>query len=393
MPIAVVVIPTYNESESVGKMIEYLFTRTFPTIKNYQMKVLIVDGNSPDGTGEVVKKYQKKYSDLFLLTETKKEGIGAAYLKGFKYAIDQLHADFIFEFDGDFQHPPETIPLALKAIGEGYDYIIGSRKIKGGSVPNSWGIVRKFFTFIGGFSGRFIMFFPFKHFWQVTDPTTGFKVTRVKGFIDQMDLTNYSRLYSKSFGYKFQLLYETLNMGARFGEVPLQFALRTAGESKIEPQTARDVLRVAILLRWHDDFTQKFLKFAVVGGFGFFINFFGLKFFNQIFLNLPWPIGLINFFANALASELAIISNFIFNNLWTFAQEKITSPSLLITKFITFNLSSVVGGIVVPSLIIGLGTQIFGDQYRQLLLVTAIFGFTIPYNWFVYNKFIWKKKP
>lgn len=392
MQTAVVIIPTYNEADNIGRMIEYLTSKTFPAIKNYQMHILVVDGNSPDGTGKVVQKYAAKHSNIHLYTETSKDGIGAAYLKGFKYALDQLKADFVFEFDGDFQHPPETIPLMLAKVEEGYDYIIGSRKIKGGSNPSGWGFKRLFFSEVGGFTARFIMFFPFKNFWRVTDPTTGLKLTRVRGFVDRMDLTDYSRLYSRSFGYKLQLLFETLAMGARFSEIPLQFNVRNAGESKIEPQTARDIFKVAILLRWYDDFTQKFLKFGLVGGFGFVINFFGLKFFNQLLSGLPLGIGVINFIANSLAAEISIISNFIFNNLWTFAKEKITSPRLFLTKFVTFNLSSVIGGIIVPSLIIGLGTQTFGDQYRQILLVLAVFGFTIPYNWFVYNKFIWKHK-
>ena len=92
-----------------------------------------------------------------------------------------------------------------------------------------------------------------------------------------------------------------------------------------------------------------------------------------------------------MAAELAIISNFIWNNLWTFAAEKITSVNQLIGKFITFNLSSLVTGVVIPSVIIGLLTMAFGD-HLFIWQIIAIFGLTIPLNWFVYNKFIWKKK-
>ena len=209
---AVIVIPTYNEAENIGRMIEYLCTKTFPSLdKKWQMKILVVDGNSPDGTGKVVEKMAKKYKDVYLYTETSKDGIGAAYLKGFKYAMDKLKADYVFEFDGDFQHPPETIPLMLQAMDEGYDYVIGSRKIKGGSNPKGWGFKRVFFSEVGGFTARFLMFFPFKNFFKVTDPTTGLKVTRVKGFIDKMDMDYSRHLITKSFGYKLQLLYETLN--------------------------------------------------------------------------------------------------------------------------------------------------------------------------------------
>jgi len=399
-PTAVIIIPTYNEAENIGKMIEYLNTKTFVDIKNkikglsqtWQMKILVVDGNSPDGTGKIVDKLSKKYSNTFLYIETSKDGIGAAYLKGFQYAKDKLKADFVFEFDGDFQHPPETIPVMLKAMEDGYDYVIGSRKIKGGSNPKGWGFKRVFFSEVGGFTARFMMFFPFKNFFKVTDPTTGLKVTRVKGFVDKMDLDwKGSRLLTKSFGYKLQLLFETLKMGAKFKEIPLQFHVRNAGESKIEAKTAKDIFRVAFLLRWYDDFTQKFLKFGTVGGVGFIINTVGAKLFKSALISDNSNLSLLNGISNALAAEISIISNFIFNNLWTFSKEKITDKNKLITKFLTFNFSSVFSGIVIPSIIIALLTALFGDKLF-LYQVIAIFGLTIPLNWIIYNKVIWKNK-
>jgi len=388
---AVIVIPTYNEADNIGRMIDYLNSKTFPSLdKKWNMKILVVDGNSPDGTGKVVDQKSKKYSNTYLFTETSKDGIGAAYLKGFKYAMEKLSADYVFEFDGDFQHPPETIPLMLEAMDQGYDYVIGSRKIKGGSNPKGWGFKRVFFSEVGGFTARFIMFFPFKNFFKVTDPTTGLKVTRVKGFVDQMNMDYKSHLLTKSFGYKLQLLFETLKMGAKFKEVPLAFKVRNAGESKIEPKTAKDIFIVAIKLRWFDEFTQKFLKFGVVGGFGFVVNTLGAKIFKSLLITPDSNLSLLNALCNAMAAELAIISNFTWNNVWTFSSEKITKLSPLISKFIAFNLSSIVTGILIPSLVIGLLTSLFGDKLF-LYQIIAIFGLTIPLNWVVYNKFIWKK--
>jgi len=387
---AVIVIPTYNEADNVGRMIEYLNTKTFPNIiakkdnlnESWDMKILVVDGNSPDGTGKVVEKEAKKYDNTFLLTEISKDGIGAAYLKGFKYAIEKLNADFVFEFDGDFQHPPETIPLMLKAMEEGYDYVIGSRKIKGGSNPKGWGLKRVFFSEVGGFTARFMMFFPFKNFFKVTDPTTGLKVTRVKGFIDKMDL-DYSRLLTRSFGYKLQLLFETLKMGAKFKEVPLQFHVRNAGESKIEPKTAKDIFRVAFLLRWYDDFTQKFLKFGTVGFVGYLVN--------AIFLSIFSKTWSIEWLSWALSTEFAIISNFTLNNLWTFKSQKISGQSKIVGKFLQFNLSSM-GALLIQTVAGSIGVKFFGAGSRQILLPFIIVFLVLPYNWFMYNKFIWKNK-
>lgn len=379
---AVIVIPTYNEADNIGKMIEYLNTKTFPSLdKKWDMKVLVVDGNSPDGTGKVVEDKAKKYKNTFLYKETSKDGLGAAYLKGFKYAMEELKADYVFEFDGDFQHPPETIPVMLAAMDEGYDYVIGSRKIEGGSNPKGWGFKRVFFSEVGGFVARFLMFFPFKNFFKVTDPTTGLKVTRVKGFVDRMDMDYKNHLLTRSFGYKLQLLFETLKMGAKFKEVPLEFHVRNAGESKIEASTAKDIFRVAFLLRWQDDFTQKFIKFGTVGFIGYLINATTLALFSKLW-NIEWLAWL-------LSTEMAIISNFTLNNLWTFKSDKI-SGSQVVGKFLQFNLTSA-GALLIQTIFGSLGVAIFGAQYRQLLLPFIIAFLVLPYNWLMYNKIIWKK--
>lgn len=386
---AVIVIPTYNEADNIGRMIDYLQEKTFPYITSkkgdlttdWNLHVLIVDGNSPDGTAKVVEDRIHRYQNVHLLVETSKDGIGAAYLKGFRYAIDTLKADYVFEFDSDFQHPPETIPVMLRAMEDGYDYVIGSRKIKGGSNPRGWGFKRLFFSEIGGLVARLIMFFPFRNFFRVTDPTTGLKVTRVRGFVDHLNM-DFKHLYTRSFGYKLQLLFETLALGAHFKEIPLNFHVRNAGESKIEPQTAKDIFRVAILLRWHDEFTQKFMKFGTVGFIGYLFNAFGLMFFASI-TRIEWLIWL-------LATEVAIISNFTLNNLWTFRSQKISGLSELSRKFAQFNLSSA-GAIVIQSVFGTLGVIYFGLS-RQLLLPFIILFLILPYNWLMYNTFIWKKK-
>jgi len=389
LPVAVIVIPTYNEADSIGKMIDHLMKVTFPKIKDWDCKILIVDDTSPDGTYKIVQKLQKKYSDLHLSLEAKKAGIGAAYVRGFRYAMSKLKADVVIEFDGDFQHKPSDIPVMLKEIHHGADYVLGSRKIKGGSNPKGWGFKRLFLSEFGGLVARFVLFFPTKNFFRITDPTTGLKATRVKGFADTIDMDH---LYSRSFGYKLEFLFKTVKLGAKIKEIPQVFGLRTAGESKIEPQTAKDIFRVIFLLRWFDDTTQKFLKFGIIGGFGFFINLIGLKAFSNLMKPLPLEVGVRNGLANALASEISIVSNFIFNNLWTFSNQKLSLGRHMMKKFAAFNVSSIFGGIIVPTLIIGLGTQVFGDQTKTLFLVLAVFGFTVPYNWFIYNTLIWKKK-
>ncbi len=356
-----------------------------PLIPKHDVEVLYVDDSSPDGTALEVEKAMRLYPWLHLLGGSQKQGLGVAYARGMTYAMKKMHADWLMEFDADFQHPPRDIPRMIEQIDRGFDYIIASRYIPGGSIPGAWSFDRKFLSVVGNLVGRVGLLTLGVH-----DVTGGFKLSRVKGFMDQFD---FSALYSKSFAYKVQLLHYMVQKGARVKELPFHFSPRTEGKSKIIKNEMQETIRVIFLIQLHNPATIKFFKFGVVGGFGFVINYLGLIYFNKTYSGLPFPIGVINFLANATAAEISIISNFIFNNLWTFSQDKISRVSQLISKFLAFNFSSVLGGILVPSLIIGLGTQVFGDRYRTLFLVLAVFGFTVPYNWFIYNKFIWQKKP
>lgn len=189
------------------------------------------------------------------------------------------------------------------------------------------------------------------------------------------------RLLTKSFGYKLQLLFETLKMGAKYKEVPLEFHVRNAGESKIEAKTAKDIFLVALKLRWFDDLTQKFIKFGTVGFIGYLINASTLALFFQL-----WGIEWLSWL---LSTELAIISNFTLNNLWTFKSTAISGIKL-IGKFLQFNLTSA-GALLIQTVVGSLGVAIIGTQYRQLLLPFIILFLVLPYNWLMYNKFIWKK--
>jgi dolichol-phosphate mannosyltransferase len=352
----------------------------------------------------MVRAKTKVYENLFLLVEKQKEGLGAAYLKGFKMGMDELGADVLFEFDGDFQHPPDMIPLMLEQIENGADFVLGSRSVKGGSIPRGWGLKRYLYSVLGRMIIRILLFFPTKNFFRVTDPKTGLRATRVRGFIDHLDS---EFRYSKKFGYSLETLYQLVKLNARIVEVPLKFGLRIGGESKLETQTARDVFRTAFLLRWNDPATKRFIRFCVVGFAGYVINASALELFRRT--NLTGNIA--QFFTRytqltsvalltsqsawsaALAAELAIISNFLFNNFWTFSSHKIKSPLKFLAKMFQFNLTSI-GAIIIQFLVIGFATYLFGDTplVRGVALVCAIAFLIIPYNWTIYNWLIWKVK-
>lgn len=405
LPVVVVVIPTYNEAESIEEMVKVLCSEIFPSVKNFNCQLLIVDDTSPDGTWKIVRDLQKKYKKLHLLLNQTKAGIGTAYVKGFRYAMKQLGAEVVIEFDGDFQHPPTDIPKLLDKIEGGADYVLGSRNVKGGSVPASWGFKRTFFSKVGGgLVARFILFFPGKAFFRVTDPTTGLKASRVKGFVDNMDM---GHLYSKSFGYKLEFLFKMVKLGAKVAEIPLKFGLREKGESKITSQTAQEIFKTVVKLRFNDPTTKKFLKFGTVGGLGFVINAVALEVFRAspvtdllaqrfvAYKDTPFLSLFVSQsgWAGALAAELAIISNFLLNNFWTFAEDKIVHPLKFLWKFLQFNVTSF-GAVIIQFVVIGLATILLGDTalVRQLSLVFAVAFLIIPYNWVMYNVVIWKKK-
>ena len=370
-----VVIPTYNERANTEKMIEVL-AEEFSKIKNQEMLLLYVDDTSPDKTYEVVQAKMKKYSWLYLLLNKEKKGLGVAYANGFKYAMETLKADYVMEFDADFQHRPEEIKDLLAKVDEGYEYIIGSRYIPGGSIPVEWDFRRKFLSVVGNWVARIGLLLP-----RVHDLTTGFKLTKVKGVLDKIDL---DYLYSNSFAYKVQILGQAIQNGAKWVEVPINFMARTRGESKIIKNEMLETLRVIFLVQMNNPKIRKFLKFGTVGFLGYLVNAFFLWFFaGRAFPE--WACWL-------ASTELAIINNFTLNNIWTFRAEKITGLGRIIYKFLQFNLTSA-GALIIQTVLGTLGVRIFGPQYRQLLLPLIVVFVVLPYNYLMYTLVIWKSLP
>ncbi len=381
--LAVVIVPTYNESENIGLLIDVFYERIFPVIDSWDLCILVIDANSPDGTASIVSKKIEEHNDnrIFLKIEENKCGIGAAYITGFSIAKDDLRADAVIEFDADFQHPPETVITLISKLDEGYDYVIGSRKIIGGSEPLGRNKFRRFFTDFGGFVARLILFFPGDGFWHVTDPTTGLKITRVKGALDRLELDQ-KHLYSRGFGYKVQLLSETIATGARYAEIPLKFENRLAGISKFEISTVADIIVSCIKTRFHDPLTRRFFRFAVVGFVGYLINAALLAILPQ-YIHIEW---LIWFFA----TEMTLISNFTLNNIWTFDDVRITGIACIMGKFLQFNFTSF-GSIIIQIILGTWAVHLFGPEYRELALPVIILVAVLPYNWFMYRKVIWNR--
>ncbi len=390
----VIVMPTYNESENIGRMLDVLVKRELRGIKNHKVEILVVDSKSPDGTAEIVQEKMKKYPQVHLLS-TDKGGLGADYVKGMKYAMGTMKADAIMEMDSDFQHDPRDVKRLIAALDRGADHVIGSRYIKGGEIPKEWGIHRKAMSFFGSLFARLMLFM-----FSIHDMTSGFKLTKTE-YLKKVDLDN---LYSKYYAYKIQILYEIAKLGAKITEVPIIFYERKEGTSKISRKDLIDSFLVVVKLRIRD--SKRFIKFGIIGFLGFVINSLGLEFFSssQIAKDFASYFSHINnqeiwgvlavptAWAAALATEIAIVWNFSMNNVWTFAKERITNPIKLLYKFLQFNLTSV-GAIIIQFWVIGMAVKIFGDTIwvRQIALVFSVGFLIVPYNYTMYNVFIWKR--
>jgi dolichol-phosphate mannosyltransferase len=166
-PKACIIIPTYNERENMPIILDRLLS-VFSKISDYDMNILIVDDNSPDGTARVAEEYCKKHKNIHILNRKKKIGLGAAYIAGFNYVFDYIDADVVFQMDADLSHSPEKIPEFLKQITNGYNFVIGSRYIPGGGVVG-WSIDRKITSKTGNLIARYIVGM------RANDCTSGFR--------------------------------------------------------------------------------------------------------------------------------------------------------------------------------------------------------------------------
>lgn len=367
----VIVMPSYNEAENVGRMIPELFEKEFPQISGAEMHLLIVDDNSPDGTGKIVEEGMKKYPNLHLL-KGEKQGLGWAYIRGFKYAMDKLGADAVMEMDADFQHPPSFVKGMVKAYLDGADYVIGSRYIPGGSVPSQWPISRKAMSYFGNLFIRIILVKPKLH-----DVTTGFRLTKIKGVLDHIDLEHL--MEPARFAHKVDLFYQSVKNAKKTVEVPLQFAPRTKEKSKFNPKEMIATFKVAIILGIKDKL--KFIKFGTVGFLGFLVNF--------LFLRVFRSIGLPEVLAWLFSTEIAIVNNYTLNNIWTFKETKIAGLKKTIIKFFQFNITSA-GALAIQSIFGPLGVKLIGQRFDYLVLAVVVVFMVLPYNYFMYNVVIWK---
>lgn len=265
---AVIIIPTYNERENISRLIPTL-EKIFAEVKNWDMHVLVVDDSSPDDTASVVKAFTKKNKNIHLLTNPTKSGLGHAYLTGMEEAFKNLDADAVFEFDADFSHDPTKIPLFLKRLDAGDDMVLGSRYIKGGGIPDDWGLHRKILSVIG----NIFIVLVFTDF-RIRDWTGGYRAITKRVY----DAVKNDMKDPKFSGYTFQVgfLRHAVNRGFKISEVPFHFVDRKIGKSKMGSETIINTLRFVVITRLAEFIHSRIFKFGVVGFLGFVINTVGL---------------------------------------------------------------------------------------------------------------------
>lgn len=215
---SLVIIPTYNERENIENIIRAVFNL------DKKFHILIIDDGSPDGTADIVKKLQKEFSEcLFLLEREGKQGLGTAYIAGFKWALERDY-QFIFEMDADFSHNPEDLPRLYKACtDEGGDVAIGSRYVSGVNVVN-WPMGRVLMSYFASKYVRLITRLP------IHDTTAGFKCYR-REVLETIDLDH---IQFKGYAFQIEMKFKAYLAGFKIIEVPVIFINRRLGTSKMD---------------------------------------------------------------------------------------------------------------------------------------------------------------
>ena len=212
----IVIIPTYNEKENIEKIIRAVFAL------DGLYNIIVIEDGSPDGTGDIVKRLQEEFPErLFMIQRAGKQGLGTAYITGFKWAIAHRY-DFIFEMDADFSHNPDDLPKLYRTCKEGADLAIGSRYCNGISVIN-WPIGRVIMSYYASVYVRKVLGM------NVYDTTAGFKCYKRK-VLETIDLDN---VKMKGYGFQIEMKYSTYKLGFKIVEVPIIFVDRKEGTSKM----------------------------------------------------------------------------------------------------------------------------------------------------------------
>ena len=225
MPGAWLILPTYNEAENIGPMV-----RAARAQLRDGDTILVVDDNSPDGTGQLADALAREIPNVEVLHRPGKLGLGRAYLAGFAHALAH-GADYMLEMDCDFSHDPADLPRLINAAEEGADLVLGSRYVPGGSVTD-WGLLRRLVSRGGSWYARVVLGV------KVRDLTGGFKCFR-RTVLETLDLDS---VHADGYGFQIELTYRAIKAGFRVVEIPIVFRDRRVGQSKMNARIALEAV-------------------------------------------------------------------------------------------------------------------------------------------------------
>jgi len=363
----VIIVPTYNEAGNIIPLVEALRIQALSI--SHEMHVLVVDDNSPDGTGQLVREEMQQDARLHLLSGNK-AGLGAAYVRGMQYAMDELQADVVFEMDADFSHKPADVPRLLSGIEAGADFVIGSRYVPGGTIPEDWALHRRLNSRFGNILTRYLV-----GLGSIHDCTAGFRAIRTS----LLRKTGLSDLGVQGYAFQVALLHEAILNDAIVKEIPVDFVDRVRGTSKLGLRDISEFILNAWWIRFQRSIT--FFKFAMVGLSGVVVN---LGTFSLLLMA-----GVNKFLASPVAIEVSIVWNFLLNNYWTF-QERDTVHGVRM-KGLKFNVVSVLSLTLSYSTFLLL-SYLFPHAPPQIPQLAGIVPATLV-NYFLNSYWTFKENP
>jgi dolichol-phosphate mannosyltransferase len=351
-----ILIPTYNEHDNIIPLLERITT----AIQGKDYEVVFIDDDSRDGTPELVNTLSSKYPVRVVVRKDKK-GLASAVVDGFGL----VSTDIVVVMDADLQHPPEIIPALIKAIRDGSDIAVASRYVTGGGTEG-WSKTRKLIS--RGAIGLAHLLLP--HSRRVKDPMSGFFAFK-KSVISGVIL--------KPIGYKILLEILVVGKGDKVAEVPFKFQLREKGESKLNVGQQVEYLRHLFSLMRRSGELVRFGKFLLVGLSGIVVND-GILW--LLHGHSGWNIGP----ALSVAIEVSIITNFILNNTFTFADRHKPGVRHFVGNFLRFNFFSAPGGILN-----WITTVVLTDKSHYLIFNLIGIAIAMLWNYFANNWWTWKR--
>jgi dolichol-phosphate mannosyltransferase len=364
-----VIIPTFNEEANIRNIVMAVDAVFHENSLHGQ--ILVVDDNSSDATIGIVRDLKSQKENVDILVREKDHGLSQSVADGFTHAA----SDVFIVIDADFSHPPVLIPRMYDEIRKGNDIVIGSRYMEGGGI-RKWPLKRRVISIGATFLGRLL--FP-----DITDPVSGFFAIK-KVVVDKAPL--------KPRGYK--ILLEVLGKGAweKDKEIPFEFIDREVGSSKLKIRTiieyAQQVLDITLHSFTHHQSAawrewKRVFMFGIVGISGIVVN-------QVLLISLKESAGFPIWIAGAIAIEVAIVNNFLWNDLWTFnAAERQHKLSSRWHRLLSFEIVSS-GGAIINYTILNLMVFLLSTDYRIANIIGILLGFI--WNFTVNRRFTWTRK-